>query len=233
MELSSVLGLDEGRWARAVQTRRSHRAFASAPLTQTLAALEEKAKALSGNDVIIEIFDGQGGNPLSASIRKGTDSFAVIGRRAEAGSAVSGYVGEAFILECEALGVGTCWAWGSCDRPAAQKLLKGGYKLDCVTPLGIANDSPRERRLKPLEQLTGLSQGELAALPQWQKSALEYARLAPSGLNKQPWRFVISDDAIAAKRAGLMFALHDCGIAALHLELGARAAGKTIVPTVL
>ncbi len=231
MELSSVLGLDEGRWAQAVQTRRSHRAFVSAPSPETLAALERTAKALSGNEVIIEIFDGLGGNPVSAGIRKGTDSFAVIGRRSN--PAATGYAGEAFILECEAYGVGTCWAWASCDRRAAQKLLKSGYKLDCVTPLGIASDSPPERRLKPLPSLTAHSEGELAALLPWQKSALAYARLAPSAMNKQPWRFVVSDDGIAAKRAGVMFAAHDCGIAALHLELGARAAGKRIKPIVL
>ncbi len=225
--------MDEGRWAKAAYTRRSHRAFYSAPSPETLAALEKTAKALSGSEVIIEVFDGTGGNPVSASIRKGTDCFAVIGRRADTESAIAGYAGEAFMLECEALGVGTCWAWASCDRAAAQKLLKSGYKLDCVTPLGIASDTPGERRLKPLTQLTGLSESQLGALLPWQISALEYAQIAPSAMNKQPWRFIISENGIAAKRSGLMFAMHDCGIAALHLELGARAAGKAIVPIVL
>ncbi len=232
MELSSVLGLDEGRWAEAVQTRRSHRAFASAPSPEKLAALEKTAKALSGGEVVIEVFDGTLGNPVSAGIRKGTDCFAVIGRRSD-DAAAAGYVGEAFILECEAQSVGTCWAWASCDRGAAKKLLKSGYKLDCVTPLGIACDTPPARRLKPLTQLTGLSEAQIGALPPWQKLALEYALLAPSAMNKQPWRFVVSEDGTAAKRSGLMFAMHDCGVAALHLELGARAAGKMIKPIVL
>ncbi len=231
MELSSVLSLDEGRWGRAVHSRRTHRAYASAPPPETLAALEKTAKALSGDEVIIKVFDGTSGSPVSAAISKGTDCFAVIGRRSS--PAAAGYAGEALILECEALGVGTCWAWASCDRGAAQKLLQSGYKLDCVTPLGIANDTPRERILKPLSQLTGLSEGELAALLPWQKSALEYARLAPSAMNKQPWRFIVSSGGIAAKRSGLMFAAHNCGIAALHLELGAKAAGMVIKPVVL
>ncbi len=224
--------MDEGRWAKAVLSRRSHRAFASEPSPETLSALEKTAKALSGNEITIEIFDGSGGNPVSAGIRKGTNCFAVIGRRSDA-AAVAGYAGEAFILECEAQGVGTCWAWASCDRSAAQKLLKSGYKLDCVTPLGIPNDAPPERRLKPLTQLTGLSESEIAALFPWQKSALEYAQIAPSAMNKQPWRFVVSEEGVAAKRQGLMFALHDCGIAALHLEIGARVMGKVIKPIVL
>ncbi len=232
MELSSALSLDEGRWAAAAKTRRSHRAFTCAPPPETLASLEKLAKALSGREVIIEIFD-KPENPVGAGIRKGTNCFAVIGRRADVDSAAAGYAGEAFILECEALGVGTCWAWASCDRGAAQKLLKSGYKLDCVTPLGIPGDSPRERVLKPLTLLTGLSESALAALEPWQRSALECAHVAPSAMNKQPWRFVVSDDGAAAKRSGLIFAAHDCGIAALHLELGARAEGKIIAPTVL
>ncbi len=232
MELASVLGLDEGRWASAVQSRRSHRAFASAPAPEALAGLEKLAKALSGREAVIEIFD-MPDNPVSAGIRKGTSCFAVIGRRSDADSAFAGYTGEAFMLECEALGVGTCWAWASCDRGAAQKLLPSGYKLDCVTPLGVPNDAPRERILKPLTQLTGLSEERLAALLPWQRSALDFARIAPSAMNKQPWRFVVSDGVAAARRSGLLFAAHDCGIAALHLELGARAEGENITPRVI
>lgn len=232
MELDSVLALDEGRWAGAVEWRRSRRAFEGAPPPAELTALERMAKALSGRDVTIEIFENAE-NPLNASIKRGTDCFAVIGRREGADAAVAGYVGEAFVLECAAHGVGTCWAWASCNRGAAQKLLKSGYKLDCVTPLGIPCDAPRERMLKPLSKLTGLSESELAALLPWQKVALEYAQIAPSALNKQPWRFILSDDGIAAKRSGLVFAQHDCGIAALHLQLGALSAGKAIAAKVL
>ena len=61
-------------------------------------------------------------------------------------------------------------------------------------------------------------------------TALEAAKLAPSAVNRQPWRFKIGDKKITIeldskekneKRSKNL----DCGIAMLHLELGALKAG--------
>ena len=56
------------------------------------------------------------------------------------------------------------------------------------------------------------------------------ARLAPSAVNRQPWRFVCGDRSISVsldkKRDTYKISRRlDCGIAMLHLELGARHAG--------
>ncbi|MBM3310011.1 MAG: nitroreductase, partial [Candidatus Aminicenantes bacterium] len=64
----------------------------------------------------------------------------------------------------------------------------------------------------------------------WPLKALEAARLAPSATNRQPWRFEVGDGSITVRidggREGGRFSKRlDCGIAMLHLELGARAAG--------
>ena len=61
-------------------------------------------------------------------------------------------------------------------------------------------------------------------------NALEAARLAPSARNRQPWRFRVRDGAITITEDGRpalpgISKRLDCGIALLHLELGARAAG--------
>lgn len=234
MELQSVLHLDEGdRWGEAVKSRRSRRAFSAPPGEEALTRLTDLAGKLSQGGARIMVFAGDTPSPVAEGITKGTNCFAVIGRRKDAPSELSGYIGEAFVLECEALGVGTCWAYSSCNRGAAQKLLGSEYKLDCVTALGIGSDTPRQRALKPLSKLTGLGETELTLLLPWQKLALDYAHIAPSAMNNQPWRFVVSGDGVDAKPSGLMFAKHDCGIAALHLELGAKAGGKAIKPRVL
>jgi len=62
------------------------------------------------------------------------------------------------------------------------------------------------------------------------KKAVEAARLAPSAVNRQPWRFAIQGDSIVVgadsdKDAGRISKRLDCGIAMLRLELGALAAG--------
>jgi nitroreductase len=59
---------------------------------------------------------------------------------------------------------------------------------------------------------------------------LEAARRAPSARNRQPWRFRIEGEAVTVftgseKQNGKLSPRLDCGIAMLHFELGARAAG--------
>ena len=65
----------------------------------------------------------------------------------------------------------------------------------------------------------------------WQEKAIEAARIAPSAANRQPWRFVVGANSITVRvddpRNGDIYPKRlDFGIAMLHLELGARAAGK-------
>jgi len=62
------------------------------------------------------------------------------------------------------------------------------------------------------------------------KKALEAARLAPSAVNRQPWRFFLGENAIAVsldkvRDTDKISRRLDCGIAMLHLELGARHSG--------
>ena len=64
----------------------------------------------------------------------------------------------------------------------------------------------------------------------WQHEALEAARLAPSAVNRQPWRFSFDDRSItidpdSGRDSYKISRRLDCGIAMLHLELGARNEG--------
>jgi hypothetical protein len=106
-----------------------------------------------------------------------------------------------------------------------------------VTPIGYAADAltfvektmkafVKSGRRKSLEELvvSGTFQEE------WQRSALESTRLAPSAVNRQPWRFRLEPGAVGvtmdeAGPGGVEAKRLDCGIAMLHLELGARSAG--------
>ena len=58
-------------------------------------------------------------------------------------------------------------------------------------------------------------------------SAVEAARLAPSGANRQPWRFRLEERGLALPMAPGAYwtAPIDCGIAMLHAELGALHEG--------
>lgn len=154
-----------------------------------------------------------------------------------------GYLGEAFVLEVTSLGLSSCWVGGFFrpDVVSQQIFLDPGEKVLAVTPVGytegqyslqekLLSGLAKSRNRKDLAELTeGLSR---SAWPQWVQLALEAARVAPSAVNRQPWRFRVEPHQITVLVDSLQDSYHiakrlDCGIAMLHLELGAKAAGVT------
>ncbi len=150
----------------------------------------------------------------------------------------AGYMGEGIILEATSLGLATCWV-GGFFRPEAvreQVSIRREEKVLAVTPIGYAPEKKdrtekllsgavRSHRRKPLATLV---RGD--ALPPRLEKAFAAARLAPSAQNRQPWRFRIEKDGVviaadASFTASSISKRLDCGIAMLHFELGARAAG--------
>jgi nitroreductase len=159
-----------------------------------------------------------------------------------------GYLGEAFVLEATALGLGTCWIAGTFDKELADDLvaLEPGERVMAVTPLGAPLERrPRGERLMrrvmkasdrlPLETIAPGLDGSAgggptrggAAWPAWARTAVAAARLAPSGVNRQPWRFRYDESGLVLTRAAKLYwtAPLDFGIARLHAELGAAHEG--------
>jgi len=154
-----------------------------------------------------------------------------------------GYTGEGIVLEATAMGLGTCWVGGSLffRRGLAESIVGAGKneRVFAVTPVGYAvrELSLGERvqtafgmfhRRKPLaEMVLGLGEKQW---PDWIKSALEAARLAPSAVNRQPWRFYVERNSITISvdssllEWGISKRL-DCGIAMLHIEVAALDSG--------
>jgi len=150
----------------------------------------------------------------------------------------AGYTGEGIILEASALGLNTCWV-GGFFRPEMVKHhipLLDSEKILSVTPIGYAVEKKGfqekslsafawSHRRRPFANLTDKPVQEL-----WMEKAIEAARLAPSAVNRQPWRFQIKDSEIIVltdnrRSISPISKRLDCGIAMLHFELGARAAG--------
>ena len=166
---------------------------------------------------------------------------AFLGREEHEGDV--GYLGEAFILEATSLGLGTCWIAGSFDKERTGGLvaLESGERVMALTPVGTPVERrPRGERL--LRRAVGaskrLSLDKLAPgiddpssgesrWPAWARTAVAAARLAPSGANRQPWRFRYDGRGLVLTQAAKLYwtAPLDFGIARLHMELGAAREG--------
>lgn len=152
----------------------------------------------------------------------------------------AGYTGEGLILEACSLGLQTCWVGGFFDREKTASLvsLSKGERVVAVSPVGHAEGalSAGEEVMRDLahsrqrKALPGIAEDLDDSWPGWALAAVECARLAPSAVNRQPWRFRMSGRDLVVRRTrgpelpSVTKAL-DCGIAMLHAELGAYECG--------
>jgi nitroreductase len=240
--------LHADRWFSALATRRSRRAFDGQPLsTAEIAALEATAESFRPfadarvavvRDAPDDLFSG-----IVGSYGKVTGARSALVFIADSSSPTAeehcGYTGEGLVLEARALGLDTCWVSGSFFPKVACGLLElaKGEVVRAVSPVGRALVQPplSERLLfrpqapkfrRPLDEI---APGH-ATWPAWASEGLRAARIAPSAMNRQPWRFryengavVVATRALDVPRARPRL---DCGIAMLHFELGARSEGS-------
>jgi nitroreductase len=234
------------RWYTAIGHRRSRRRFDPRPIELNLLTnLEDicaefrpypEARAVVVTQSPDEVFKGAIGH--YGKIKDAPAFIAFIGRMdSPYVQERVGYLGEGIILESTALNLATCWVAGL-FRPEVAGRFAGaneGERVLAVTPVGhpreewsleekIMSGFGRNHRRKPLAKLvTGPEESKWSA---WIKQALEAARLAPSAVNRQPWRFHVEPEQITISVDCLKETFHiskrlDCGIAMLHLETAA------------
>ncbi len=162
-------------------------------------------------------------------------------------SVAFGYSFEEFVLYAQSLGLGTVWLGGTMNRSAFEQAMDLGENemMPCATPLGYTAKrmSIRETMMrKAIKADERLSFEELFFdgsfdTPLTKEKASEFAeplemvRLAPSAVNKQPWRVVVADDTAyfylkRSKGFGhegkLDMQMIDMGIALCHFALNAK-----------
>jgi len=152
----------------------------------------------------------------------------------------TGYLGEGIILEATSLGLNTCWiaALIRKDNVAIDVGLLRDEEILTITPIGYAEkrteliDELRHGRSWPhkRKEIEELVLQETENRTDWAQRALEAARVAPSAANRQPWRFSITPDSVTISVTPTQYGFFvsprlDCGIAALHAQLGAMSAG--------
>lgn len=162
----------------------------------------------------------------------------------------AGYTFEKLILYATSLGIGTCWLAGTFDRNAFASAIgvKADEQFPAISPVGYASEkrsltesvfrkaisSDKRKSWSELffkdrfdTPLTNADAGKYA-LP------LELLRLAPSAVNKQPWRIVQSNDVYhfyaqidlsKADKHPIIIERVDVGIGASHFHLAALEKG--------
>jgi len=246
---SQILARQAPDWLGAVVRRRSRRAFDGVSVDS--AQLDELGRfctawrpnadtrtvlVLAPGDVFTGIMGGYGKVVGAPHVL-----LFIADERAQFADQHAGYAGEAVILEATRRGLDTCWVGGFFDASKVARLttLSPGERVYAVSPLGYAfvSVSTTERamrgfasahRRKAVEKLApGIGRGDW---PQWAVAAVETARLAPSAMNRQPWRFridggglvIAKDNAIETPKVTKRL---DVGIAMLHVEIAAAAHG--------
>ena len=164
-----------------------------------------------------------------------------------------GYSFEMLVLYAQSLGIGTVWLGGTMNRAAYEQAMELGADeiMPCASPLGYQAKkmSLREGTMRkaikaderlPFEEL--FFEGDFKTPLTKEKAGiflqpLEMVRLAPSAVNKQPWRVVISDNAahFYLKRSkgfghdsDLDMQKIDMGIALCHFALTAKENGLDV-----
>jgi len=160
-----------------------------------------------------------------------------------------GYDFEKLVLYAASLGLGTCWLGGTFNRSAFAEAMeiKEGELFPILSPLGYPSEkkSLTEKLMRAgVKADTRLDWGEmffegdfskpLAAGSTEYSYALEMLRLAPSAVNKQPWRVLVCGDKVHfCKKAMAVAEIStvdmqriDLGIAMCHFDLAMQEQGR-------
>ena len=238
--------------AELIRARKSVRTFDGTPLREEHRT--KLAQYLSHIDTPFDIpmefrmLDAKA-HGLSSPVVTGTELYAAGKvKRGPLAEAAFGFAFEKFVLYALSLGVGTVWIAGTMDRPAFERAMElgGDEFMPAVTPLGYPakkraiRDAAMRRAIKadtrlPFESLffeDTFDRPLTAERAGKYREALELVRLAPSAVNKQPWRIVKQGDtfhfykrsSLPANPKGDVQKL-DVGIALAHFMLALEEAG--------
>ena len=240
-----------------IQTRRSVRTFDGREVnTEDLEKLSSFMKEIVNPyeiPVEFELLNAKK-QKLSCPVVSGTNLY--VGAKASRMPHMEeafGYSFEMLVLYAWSIGIGTVWIGGTMDRGAFERAMKLGADemMPCVSPVGYPakkmalKENMMRKAVKadsrlPFEKLffdgifgvplTEERAGKLAGV-------LEMVRLAPSAVNKQPWRVVVDGNAVhfylkmnkgfISESAGDLQKV-DLGIALCHFALGAKEKGLDV-----
>jgi nitroreductase len=200
-----------------VKSRRSVRTYdGKMPESTVIEELKNFSENISnpyGIDVRFIFLDADE-NGLSSPVLAGEKLYvSAVVQKGEHADEAYGYSFQELLMQAHKMGLGTVWIGGTMPRDKFEKAsgLAEGEIMPCVSPLGrvSAKMSVKEKLMRKgvkadnrmdFEEIffsenfdTPLSKGR--AMEEGLCDTLDCVRLAPSAVNKQPWRVVVSNNA--------------------------------------
>ncbi len=140
--------------------------------------------------------------------------FSMIGKEDPSLNERVGYYGEELVLYAQSLGLNTCWAM-VCGKKGSARFLKEGEKMVIGIAVGYGADQGSQHKSKPVDMVSNVGPDT----PEWFRKGVEGALGAPTGMNKQAFRFEYKDERVEASYLGNWMTQLDLGIAKKHFEL--------------
>lgn len=211
-------------WMEAIRARHSVRSYTDRRIEgAALEGLRAEMEACSREGRLTMVLKQEETLAFSSFLAhyglfKGARNYVVIsGRPSDDLEERVGYYGERLVLRAQQLGMNTCWVGGTYRKGKVQRDIPEGEKLVCVIIVGYGANQGKQHRSKPLEKLYRCD----GPAPEWFLKGVEAARLAPTAINQQMFRFELSGDTVTAKSLLGPYAKVDLGIVKLHFEIGA------------
>ena len=236
---------------KIVRSRRSVRTFDGQEIktddSHKLSLFMKEIENPYGIPIEFKFLDGKK-QALSCPVVSGTDLY--VGAKAPRVPHIEeafGYSFEMLVLYAQSIGIGTVWIGGTMDRSAFERAmdLQEDEMMPCVSPLGypakkmsiregMMRKAIKADQRKPFETL--FFDGTFSKVLTKERAGrlvepLEMVRLAPSAVNKQPWRIVRTENAVhfylkhtkgfTSEAVGDMQKI-DMGIALCHFALAAK-----------
>ena len=143
--------------------------------------------------------------------------IALVGKKSAELDEKLGYYGERLALLAQTLGLNTCWVAMSYSKGKARVEVAPGEKLRIVLALGYGETQGVPHKSKNLSEVCRVE----GTMPDWFRSGMEAALLAPTAMNQQKFRFALLPDGVRAESTGGFYSKVDLGIVKYHFELGA------------
>lgn len=208
----------------AMNMRHSVRQYKNKPLeAELISALETEIEACNQeNGLHIQLVTNEPKAFDGFMARYGkfsgvTNYIAMVGKKGSGLEEKCGYYGERLVLKAQQMGLNTCWVAMTYSKIKTAFTVDSGEKLCVVISLGYGETQGVPHKSKSMNEVTKAD----GALPDWFKSGLEAALLAPTAMNQQKFSFELTGNQVSV-RAGIGFyAKIDIGIVKYHFEIGA------------